>query len=626
MPSATTTKEELQRLIREHKLQQALDLLLDFFKEKDQDLVNYILSLSIQLRRCEDNGGLGIIPSTEETDAILTRISSITRYIISRISEGDIAYLPEEERKNIEFQIDGIKFSIDSHLEAFKKRKKRLGDQIEQNRKAGRDVDSYINELREINEDVLSKARKRLDCVKFVNRNEEKKNIKEPQYSLIDAPAGYGKTELIEKVRNEYNGGEYIEAFVQIDYKDSLSKIFIKFADALKLSFHPNISINENEFCEHLTEKLLQERRKEIIWKNLVMFIDFNGKPSSYFLFLKDKVVPALYEAINPHINLYKYPERFKIIYAGRYLSKYVKPPIKEILLSDFDFNTIAEAVKHHKWYGNWDKSFRKSTAAHILYLTGGHPLCISQALCASRYRSPLHFLSNDRKINRLIDLVAESIEYEFLSTPSWNFPILKACSVFRRISWSILEKLKDGLFNLHNLETGDIEEMLLSSYLWSLDPRDEALHDGIARKILSINLRHNDPTKYKEYCAFAKESCFERINTTREIIRPHRWLIEYLFQSLQIHALEINDSIQRARIKEDFYHPSGDFIKGVAEFRKTIKPEQLNKKIAMLINDINSDKEFQFTVKYYLREQDDIYNDNPLEELRERINEELRK
>lgn len=523
-------------------------------------------------------------------------------------------------------------------------REKLKGAQGQEKEAINENIKNYLYELRHINESEIHKLKSGLEQIDFVNRWKEiqliERSIGRNQYWLLEGPIGCGKTELLKKLWSGVRPDLTIGIFLQIEYNENLLAIYNKFRKILGLEdVVESIHLTENDFHTKLLDTLEEKHGEELTRKELSLFIDFDGKPSDYFSLFLEKVIPAFWDRASTIRHFESNPEGFKVFYASRYFSKMpfsmkFQGSVNSLALSDFNFESIYITVENRlNQYGGGGAIGLNEITAHVLFLTGGHPLCIAKALQTLGKRGPAHLVAERDKIYTLINLIAESIEFEFLSEDPWFFPVIQFCSLFTFITPDILKKLKSLFKNLEIPNDVHIEKRLKRSLLWKESGNDniplpEVLEDGISRRVLAINLRQTNPKAYKEYCEFAKKCCLDGI-TAVKMPYPRRWLIEYYFQSLQLHVEEIEDSHGRQKIKNAFYHSSGDFIEGVKAYKTTIPQNEdgrLEDEIDKILRMIDTTTEFRFVVNYYLRVNNTGYDDSPILDFKQRLKIELEK
>lgn len=642
--------DKIRDLIAGGKIDEAISELRKIIEANFPDWRNDIDLLSSQYHYQDRFHRLGLIPSNEYfhnlnklIKALLETITDLLDVDINSQSLGEKDMSEPNSKKGFNYDLDRLmnQYKKD-YLQDITKRKAELKLLINKNINDNTQK-IYYNELREINDIEIQTLRSNLKHIKFVNREKEKDKIEREshrtQYWLLDGPTGYGKTELLKELHDNTNPDDTVRVWIQIDHEDDLSSIYDKFAKTLGIddAAVPR-SLNEKNMGGLLYELLYKTHKDSLRnkGKGLSIFIDFDGKPSIYFALFQTIIMQTFRKALERIPHFKTNPSKFKAVFAGRYLSKETRRrektrlAIKIIPLSDFDFHAIRQTVSNHAGTTIDDTDeFLTEITAHILFLTGGHPLCISKALHILGELEASHLLSKQEEVYEFINLIAESIEFELLEEENWLFPMLQACSVFRFINLDILKGLGSLFQDIKVPKDVVVENQLRELQLW-VRPRQNRtvatpniLIDGIARRVMNINLRQTDLEKFKEFCEFAMDTCLEHITSQNDSFSSV-WLIEYLFQSLQIHAGTIREAAVRKKIREGFYASSGNFLKGVKAYKSTLTHDRLLWGIDTVIESIEENEEFQFIVNYYLRDENERYNDKPVKELKQKLNDQL--
>lgn len=156
-----------------------------------------------------------------------------------------------------------------------------------------------------------------------------------------------------------------------------------------------------------------------------------------------------------------------------------------------------------------------------------------------------------------------------------------------------------------------DLADKLTGAAL--LNRKNYSLHDDITRRLICLGLRNDGKDEFIRLCRTAQTICEERLRDT-STATPDKWTIEYLFQSLQQHALLINNSEKRQELRNNFMSQE---LPKVLDWLGTGRNAQEQK--SYLLDSIEEDWEFMFTVNYYLRRTE--YNDDAVEELKSKVN-----
>jgi len=161
-----------------------------------------------------------------------------------------------------------------------------------------------------------------------------------------------------------------------------------------------------------------------------------------------------------------------------------------------------------------------------------------------------------------------------------------------------------------------DLADDLTATYL--LGRKGRLLQDDITRRLLAIRQWHDMPEEFLKRCVQARDICANHMQEPN-VQMPEKWVIEYLFQSLQQHAATIQDPSHRSSIRETFF--TRDVPGALQMFLggRSIPAKSRRAEHVVLSQALDADWEFRFTVNYYLR--GDQYNEEAYGELQQKIN-----
>lgn len=204
--------------------------------------------------------------------------------------------------------------------------------------------------------------------LEFANRVLEKEwllNPASPPLKAIDAPAGYGKTRLIEEVAKEYRGMGWSTAVVELrsDLDDPLDIL--------------------DEIAKQVSQQFLKARRGEskvvqgllrvLAGNNIFLCFDCAEANKEYVDWLRTQIVPELDKGLRG-ISL-------RVVFAGRGLSRtsiwnWEGYEIRK--LSPFDWFTVQEMLqrvgRNDRYARNLQLKDYREMALAIHRLSGGHP------------------------------------------------------------------------------------------------------------------------------------------------------------------------------------------------------------------------------------------------------------
>lgn len=467
--------------------------------------------------------------------------------------------------------------------------------------------------------------------VPFVNRVDEIDMITATasaggQYFLVDAPAGYGKTYLLSQLDERFNAKDkWDHAFVSVKKDCSLETLTFKLADALGVKINSDTNLDWGYRFSGALKKKYQNSQAPA---GLALFIDLDGEPSLKLLqkLLEDFVL-QVWESLAEldAFSSAKPQSQFRVIVSGRNIvaneelkiSRDCLPLINRSL-APFTYDVVCQSV------GNYLQGFERNRinqlAAHILFMTGGHPGCMAQVL--------QFFNSKQVPIDKLITDFRESIWEQIVSDISdkvwkglpgkgkiFHAAIERLC-IFRYVNNYILRYVMDACPVPGLRDEIDLRDLLTTSYLYTGDGR--FLQDDINRRLMVIRLRHTDPVAYKKYCDDAYKVCIQQLQEPN-VQLPEKWVVEFLNQFLQQFAgdrLEL--ASVRVQISEQFYEEVDKALKIRRECKKTLADWREEMDALLVEMDKKDQWEFRFSVNYFLRENQ--YDEKPYQKLKSEI------
>ncbi len=470
-----------------------------------------------------------------------------------------------------------------------------------------------------------------LQPVPFVNRVDEIDAITATasvggQYFLVDAPAGYGKTYLLRQLDERFRAKEtWDHAFVSVKRDWSLETLTFKLADVLGIKLNSGTDLDWGYRFSGALKKKYQNSR---VPAGLALFIDIDGEPSIKLLQeLLEKFISQVWESLVEldAFSSAKPQSQFRVIVSGRNVAanddlKTSRDhlPLINRSLSPFTYDVICQSVRNY--LTGFEKRKIDQLAAHILFLTGGHPGCMAQVLQFYGLKQvPVDRLIADFGENIWEQIVRETSEKVWKGLPGKgkNFhDAINRLSIFRYVNNYILRYVMDNCAVPGLRDEIDLRDMLTTNYLYTGDGR--FLQDDMNRRLLVIRLRHTSPDTYREYCETAYKVCIQQLQEPN-IQLPERWVIEFLNQFLQQFAGDKLDQPSfRAGIKERFYEEVTRALKIRREYKK-LPADWREEMDALLVEMEKKDQwEFRFSVNYFLRE--DQYDDGPYQKLKSEI------
>lgn len=430
-----------------------------------------------------------------------------------------------------------------------------------------------------------------LPPVMFTNRSREFKRIddnnpKLMQTWLIDAPVGYGKSELLREIhrRNVHgenrNNGRSRKSFLYTIPRD-LDFNIVSLANELIKEIGCKIHIEDSEHA-----KKIGLRIAACILGMPIEDTKGQGQPPKGKLFseeysseinilidnvdsLDEKTFGDLAELILglrqefETRGFFENQNRFRIFLAGRNVEKrssilrdnslYFLP----IPLSPFEFQYVEETVRNYTSMVRMPLKWKVTTgiAAHIMYLTGGHPGAMASILqdltrndyagvptCLEEKPNPyldiVHEYADEivKDHSRLISHFQEDIA-KFLPESANLLSIIETLSVFRQYGTWLLNELIERSQIQWTGRAFELKDILSKTRIISkpiLEP-SSFLRNDISGRLLSIRLRESSEgqTRFAELCQLGLTLFRNRI------LRPEGepvdiLALEWLYQELQ--------------------------------------------------------------------------------------------
>lgn len=353
--------------------------------------------------------------------------------------------------------------------------------------------------------------RRSLDDMKFVNRvfelNQLILNPAGPPYLEIYAPAGYGKTCLLNKAVEYYCAQEdsvyalanFNVPALRYDKRAVLGAITGEIAGQLSDSATPASSVDE--FAAQLA------KQKGI--RRVVIFFDASESASDELMdWILNGLIPDLARGLSKrHISL-------KVVVSG----KYEKPELKQyrpdyqfeaVRLSPFDEKVIREMVEDGAAIVGATLSAEQASeiAQGVFEITHGHPKCAQQLIvrmALAGFDSPEVLFADRREI---FSDVLNTVEAEIIGETTIKIVtreirhVFEPLCVFRRFlpgDYTLKPLIDDGFIRETFHSPSEIVEKLLKTYLVSWQGR-MYLIDPLVRRVLSMKIELFEPERFEE-------------------------------------------------------------------------------------------------------------------------------
>lgn len=476
----------------------------------------------------------------------------------------------------------------------------------------------------------LTKASSNNEFVPFTNREDELDAIQSSssaQYHLIHAPSGYGKSRLLQELDNKFGEKDWHHAYASISRYSSLNDVASSLGEKLELNINhqeatrPGLKLGVAFKNYYLG--LLNSAKKYV---GLVLLIDLDKESSPELLGkILEEFIPDVKRTIDTLVQFKHGSMSFKVIIAGRYLAmtKEVKStslPLDQRALTPFTYDVVKKTI---------DKDFpdhalkedRHKLAAHIIYMTGGHPACMAKMYLLYKHNpiSVDEFIETCKQdVRAIIAFTAEEVRESLPRGSTLFIKALEALMTFRYINNSILDAIREK-YQVEVGDTFDFEDILTKNHLYTRT--QHILRDTMVRRLISIHLRDFQPDRYVGHCVESRRLC-ESILQGEDVQSPAAWALESLYQTLQEQSVNgIDTEEQRLNLRSKFFDEALSSTMNLYLQRHVL----LNKKKVIedqkrLISELAlSDQwEFEFSVNYFLRK--NLYDNTPYKELELKI------
>ena len=549
-------------------------------------------------------------------------------------SDSQKNYL-EQLITRLETEIESIRKQIGWTLSDGDKNK--LQRQIEHKFEEIQEAESRLNQLNQLTQ-LNQESLEPVDCDKipFTNRDAAISEItatNSPNYRLITAPKGYGKTEFLKHIQKRFQELQWCCAYASMSGDKNIEYLENKLASSLNL---PTQEAHELPSGERLGLLLHRNWPK---WqsqgkKGIVLLIALDGnaphKQRLNEIFKQLEELGSTIEECLKELQFFKdNPKSLRVVIAARCLTDLPDYRIlPKLILSPFNWEVVQDtATKYLKPIKMTSESVAL-LAGHLLYLTGGHPGCIAEALKV--YRSGNYtvnwFLKSygskiwEKTLIHCRDQIKESLTKE----NNHLYESIEKLSIFSIINGTWILKKAVQRFQLpFSKDSFQLNAELTKTSIFTRDKT--IIKDGMTRRLLVIGLlRESSPDSFKNLCNEAAQICLEYVHELKfknNSAVAGTWSMQYFFQSLQQHAGFIDcgaDSLAyRQELHRTFFDQTVEETIGI--FRNTDR-EQTHEFLSTLKSEVEHDWEFQFLVNYYLHK--DEYNDTPYRYLIQKLDE----
>ncbi|MHC5614880.1 MAG: hypothetical protein ACYTXA_28855 [Nostoc sp.] len=530
--------------------------------------------------------------------------------------------------------------NLKTEIESISKQISRTLNDVDKN-KLQRQLDDKFNEIEkaesELNQLNQQSVELEPDKIPFTNRDAAINEItatNSPPYRLVTAPEGYGKTELLKQILGRFQELQWCCTYASISSYETIEDLEKRLANSLQLPLPEGHQLSWGERLGLLLHRNWATKWQSQGKKGIVLLIDLDGnapqKQRLNELFNDFKEFAWRIEKCLKELQFFKEnSRRLRVVIAARCLVDLPSDRIfPKLTLSPFNWEVIEDTATKYLNSSKMTSESLALLAGHLLYLTGGHPGGIAEALKVYRgggYTVNLFINSYgnqlwEKNLKKCRDQIRESLTkennhlYESIEKLS-IFPIINSTCILKEAVRRFQLPFSDDSFKL-NAE-------LTKTSIFTRDKM--VIKDGMTRRLLVIGLlRESSPGNFQELCSEAADICLKYIHELKsknDSAAAGIWSMQYFFQILQQHAGFINfgpnSLAYRQELRKDFFDKTVEETLGI--FQNTDR-EQIHDFLCTLKSEVENDWEFQFVVNYYLHNEE--YNDAPYKYLIQRLDE----
>ena len=443
-------------------------------------------------------------------------------------------------------------------------------------------------------------------------------------YIFFEAPAGYGKTELLHAIERRYFKEGWLffyqSAWDQIESRslpaaDLIRMIAKAFGCEDELDADKDSQSDLHLYMAYCIKNRIKPLRSHASIGVAILLDDMEH--------LLGDEVDALADFLNTLLkDLNHLGIPLKIRFAGRknaflWKEKFNNSPVLDVVpLSPFRLIYIRETLRR-KFPSHQKLDLY---AAWLMHITGGHPDCMADIINRIGVEPDVEtaFLNFERQTQSIVLSRIEQIDHSISDNLK---PYFENLSVFRCYSLHLLEMImKEGIIPT-TIDAPTLEEKLTENFL--VERVNFFIRDNIVRRLLALRFYWRTPERYLNVCQKALHIYQTELREMEDDAVP--MLIECLFQELQLNFLShAQDLAARKRLQSDFFNgsPGKDAI--LDTYLELIFSKKRWRDIARnFVKEINnvedeSISEFRFAVNFMMR--GDGYDESSIQQLLQRV------
>lgn len=466
--------------------------------------------------------------------------------------------------------------------------------------------------------------------VPFVNRKLEWEKVvlyPEGSYYLFCGPAGYGKTSLLLKIQQEFERRHWRCSYISLPEQNMYPEVIRKIAQHMQLS--SDIPDNEPaKMGEHLGN-LIARQNGDHQYEGFALLLDVDHEPWPSLMetlqTMIEAVIPGIYDGLRDSEFFRNTALSYRVVLAGRYIASRIQEfncysPYNSTTLTPFDDKVILDICRQNIQDPNEQEAF----APHLLFYSGGHPRCMVHILETFQAAGTTteKFFHSEQYQMQIKEIAFQEASWVRASIKTPLRKIFDILCFYRRLDYVLLRRLFDEGLIWQEITEDEYELMLKLKGTFLINWTDKTrrhLSDDIVRRMLITRLREDlPPAQFKLFCDQAKDFYLERLKSSPEF--HTYWAVEALFEFIQGHVAEIYQETDRQRLRQEFFAQELPRVLHVLlQGCDDPRPEKDS-----LIGVLEEDWEFRFTLNYYLRKYDNIYDDTPYKEMLQRVETEI--
>jgi hypothetical protein len=445
--------------------------------------------------------------------------------------------------------------------------------------------------------------------INFVNRNQEQReacNRDGPPLVLLEAPAGYGKTELLLSILARQYRDNWI--CVHVTTPGDCTRAFDLCVEVARRAGVSRNLANLRTIQEIATwvAAVLDEQMKNDN-PGIALFVDC----------VEDLDEAAIKEFLDKFLGYLQGMHTVRVFFAGRYVSSRWERQAGDLglglmilRLTPFRFRYVQQTVKQlSPEDGDVDL-----LAAYLMHVTGGHPGCMAEIMNQMDFSGDAetyfaaHQAQHRARVLQVVDDVRASIDEGLRD-------VFEALSVFRRYTYHMLTRILETDLVAYEGNAVSLDAALTATYL--VDRKQGFIQDEIVRRLFANQLRWRDPDRFLALCKLARSLYLEALPSRSN---PHAMLLELLYQELMIGYYEGGQTgDDRAGLKRRFLGQDGILHRHLALLRaREDEYEDAKRNLLASLRDEDENWEFRFTINFTLRQ--DGYNNDPFDAMRREV------